>query len=848
MTEDHDPFAPIDNAEATVDCEERSNSELDDAVVIMPPPSDAEDPWIAATRLFGREPDFLWRYNDQGGLLFVVGRWDFADAGKKYLPLCWVKDSDGREGWDFKQPPAPRPLYRLNVLFRQPNAPVLVVEGEKCVDAARAVFLEFVVTTSPGGAGAADKADWSVLAGRQKVLIFPDADKPGIDYGQQVASILHELGVPEIHIVDASALAARTHDGSTREPPAAWDIADALEEGWPIERLRTAIKQNAKPWQTPELQTEWSDKFEMTSDGLAILRQSNGEDEKILFTGLFTVVGEGRDCVGAGRGLWIEWVDRDNRPQRGYVRHADLVGDGVDWLKDLTDRGFPGPVERQKIGWLRQALHLCGPAKRITMVQRTGWVGSTFVLPDKTIGNTDGETIMFGGRADSARYAEQGNLEEWKEKVATVAAGNPRILFPMSAAFAGPIEDFLEEPSFGFNFVGSSSIGKTAAVIGAGSVWGGGGPLGFALSWRTTDNAAENIFSAHSGTVVAFDEFGQLPAEVASAIPYMFGNGYGKNRATRNGDARKTAQWRGILLSTGEVGIGMKIDELGRGRKAKAGQLVRLPDVPMDAGKGHGVFDDCQGKPAGELAQHLKRSAITYYGTAGPAFVLHLSKWFAQNLAQAKAELRARIEAVHKRLLQDLAGDGQIVRVAGYFALVAVAGELARSALNLPWRDGEAVDAARICFESWRNQRGGSDRQEVLNAIDALREAIEKHGPSRFQRLNGNAYGGVENATSFPMRDLLGYQFDEHEEIIWGFTTSGLKEVLRGIGEFTDLVRELVDGGVIRRGTERIQSEKKIEGKKRRLYAVPDSLISGTENSPCDRSSVATTATLATGA
>src|SRR4029078_3934082 len=144
----------------------------------------------------------------------------------KYLPLCCVKDSDGREGWAFRQHPAPRPLYRLNALLRQPNAPVLVVEGEKCVDAARAVFLEFVVTTSPGGAGAADKADWSVLAGRQKVWIFGDADKPGTDYGQQVASILHELGVPEIHLVDTAALAGRKHDGSTREPPAGWDIAD----------------------------------------------------------------------------------------------------------------------------------------------------------------------------------------------------------------------------------------------------------------------------------------------------------------------------------------------------------------------------------------------------------------------------------------------------------------------------------------------------------------------------------------------------------------------------------------------------------------------------------------------
>jgi hypothetical protein len=97
------------------------------------------------------------------------------------------------------------------------------------------------------------------------------------------------------------------------------------------------------------------------------------------------------------------------------------------------------------------------------------------------------------------------------------------------------------------------------------------------------------------------------------------------------------------------------------------------------------------------------------------------------------------------------------------------------------------------------------------------------------------------------VRYLLGYQFNEHEEIIWGFTTSGLKEVLRGIGEFAGLVSDLVHRGVIRRGTERVQIEKKIEGAKRRLYAVPDALLSATESLPSDRGSVATTATLATG-
>jgi hypothetical protein len=67
-------------------------------------------------------------------------------------------------------------------------------------------------------------------------------------------------------------------------------------------------------------------------------------------------------------------------------------------------------------------------------------------------------------------------------------------MFSESVGFAGPLADLLDEGSFGFHLDGGSSIGKTAALVAAGSVWGGGGPLGFAYSWRTTDNGAEGMF------------------------------------------------------------------------------------------------------------------------------------------------------------------------------------------------------------------------------------------------------------------------------------------------------------------------------------------------------------------
>jgi putative DNA primase/helicase len=371
MTDHPDPFAPIDVSDST-DPPEFRELTPEDSVVVTPVPASAEKIGEAAARLFGRRPDDFWQDHDEHGRpLFAVARWNQPGKRKRILPLSWVRHPDGREDWAFKNHPAPRRLYRLNVLGVSPAAPVVVVEGEKCADAAQDVFPGSVVTTSPGGADAADMTDWKPLARRSEALIWPDADQPGIAYAEQVGSILHRLGVPKIRIVDALALGARKPDSGTREPVSGWDVADALEEGWAVDALRDAASENARVWTPQAPTTEWPDDFEMTKDGLVKIEQTTDGIETILFTGPFTVHGEGRDFSGASRGLWISWKDGDDCEQRGFVRHADLVGEGVDWLKDITDRGFRGPIVRKRVVWLRLALHGCRPGRgRIRVVFR----------------------------------------------------------------------------------------------------------------------------------------------------------------------------------------------------------------------------------------------------------------------------------------------------------------------------------------------------------------------------------------------------------------------------------------------------------------------------------------------
>lgn len=117
-------------------------------------------------------PSQLWRYKDASGrLLGNVCRWE-TPKGKKILPLTYCENAEGERTWRFKQFREPRPLYRLDDLAARATATVLVCEGEKTADAAAALFPNVVATTSPGGANAAGKADWSPLAGRD-LLIWP---------------------------------------------------------------------------------------------------------------------------------------------------------------------------------------------------------------------------------------------------------------------------------------------------------------------------------------------------------------------------------------------------------------------------------------------------------------------------------------------------------------------------------------------------------------------------------------------------------------------------------------------------------------------------------------------------
>ena len=109
-----------------------------------------------------------------------------------------------------------------------PDAPVLMVEGEKTADAAQGYFPDHGVLTWNGGANAVAKADLSPLQGK-KVTIWPDNDEPGFKAALSLADLLE--GQADVSIVQPPDTL-----------PEKWDLADATEPGFlPQVHITTAM-------------------------------------------------------------------------------------------------------------------------------------------------------------------------------------------------------------------------------------------------------------------------------------------------------------------------------------------------------------------------------------------------------------------------------------------------------------------------------------------------------------------------------------------------------------------------------------------------------------------------------
>ncbi|WP_236960888.1 DUF927 domain-containing protein [Methylobacterium durans] len=806
----------------------------------MPVPVGAPPALPRRHRSYG-EPAAAWPYlNAKGRVLFYACRFALPDGSKKYCPLSLFEGAGGTLSWVWKGPPAPRPLYGLDLLAARPDAHVLLCEGEKSADAALKLVPDHVAITSPNGSKNARHADWSPLRGRH-VVIWPDADEPGLDYAREAAVLALNAGAFTVAIID---------------PPSnvsviGWDAADALEERWSSERAgqlvatakpfstagrsnqdeawidvsgaaATSVDKNLPPIARLRPAIEWPRGYRMTAKGLAFKPQEDEPGEWL--SGPFDVHALVRTEEGTGWSVAISFRDPDGRLQTVVVALADLAaGDAAEVRREMAGKGLRLASGRSAKDRFIIALASLTVDLRAMLVSRSGWHanGEVYAAPNftATTPEREAEPIVFRADQQADGFRTAGDLAAWIDEVASLAAGQSRLLFSLGVAFAGPLLEPLGQEPGAFNLVGPSSCGKTTALRMAGSVWGGGGPLGFAVTWRTTANALEGTAAAHNDSLLALDELGMCEPKDLDAAAYALTGGSGKGRLKADGDMRTRQRWRIMVLSTGEITFAQRIADGAFLRGARAGQMVRFVDVPADAGQGHGLFDHSAGYgDASELSNAVRERTGRLYGTAGPAFVNAL----LADREKAIGTARALIAAFLAERLPPSAG-GQVQRVGTRFALVAAAGELAVSFRLLPVEPGAVTAAAESIFRQWLAQRGGTGASEDRNAVRAVRDFLLRHASARFIKAqHGHDEGSwrAQNVAGFRLgRDDENGDFLFHDGG-WEEATQGLdpRAAADALAEAGFLVR---DPGGKRKRAERVGY------RTMRVYRVVASILDG---------------------
>jgi len=490
--------------------------------------------------------------------------------------------------------------------------------------------------------------------------------------------------------------------------------------------------------------------FRLDSEGLWFLRKGRAEDDGTetaakpeRICGPFQVLAEARDARACAWGLRLRWQDPDGVTHEETIPRELALGEGAELARILVRRGLwvaPEDARRKKLVAYLASVKVPGRARS---VERVGWHGHAFVLPDAAFGDAaDGEKVHLSLDLEH-NFRVRGSLEDWQREVAIHAQGNSRLGFALSCAFAAPLLGRLGMESGGFHFCGPSSKGKTTCIEAAGSVWGG--PV-YRETWRATANGLEAIALSHCDCLLILDEQGQALPHEAGEVAYLLANGMDKVRARKTLEGRPRRRWQTLFLSTGEVTLADKMRE--DGRTPKAGQDVRMVDIPVTPEGLDQAFESWDSLPSSKaLADHLRVATRQNYGSAARAFLERLCRLQERDLLELE-----RRKVAWARTHLPRGADSQVGRVVDRFALVALAGELAAEWGIVPWRPGNAEWSADVCLRAWLVQRGGIRAGESERGLAAVLGFIERHGSSRFADWE-NRGERIPNCAGFRRRD-----------------------------------------------------------------------------------------------
>lgn len=470
--------------------------------------------------------------------------------------------------------------------------------------------------------------------------------------------------------------------------------------------------------------------------------------------GPLRVVSFPRRLDGSGYAAAVEFVARDGRLQTATIAQADLTRDA--FLSRLIDLGLARYASAVFVAQYIMAWEGIGYSWR---VDRAGWFqdpegGLSFVRADGIVHHGHPHAaapVVLTGSRPAGRQAA-GTLEGWQHQVATMAAGNPALIFAICAALGGPLLRLAGIETAGFNVFGPSATGKSLLLRLAISAAGDPASLS---PWSAAETGLHRQSAEAQDGLLALDALPRDPGAKLLKAVLALGDDGGAGRVDAARDPDGSRRFRRIVLSTSELPISALLQ---RKKKSPPSALaLRMIDIPATQGR-HGLLDDLHGHPDGlRSARALEAAMRRHHGHLLPAFLDHLVANLDQvttDLLEALPGLAREFAAALPATFQDPASLGPTLHlVAERFALISQAGEMAIALGLLPWPPGTAREAARRMARLARHPDQGTDTGATFH-LQSLRDYIHRNA----ERIIDLEPQGPTEARG----DTLGWRDEDH--------------------------------------------------------------------------------------
>ncbi|HCM1914245.1 TPA: DUF927 domain-containing protein [Salmonella enterica subsp. salamae serovar 28:r:e,n,z15] len=481
---------------------------------------------------------------------------------------------------------------------------------------------------------------------------------------------------------------------------------------------------------------------------------------------------------------------------------AGDIGEREGW-RSLKSGGVKIVANPRYRGLLSDWIQQNAPTQEWGISHRAGWFRGAYIMPDgEVIGEPENPVMFNGGSAAASGYTVSGTPDSWRDSVARLAGGNPMMMLGVAASLAAPLIGLVNADGFGVHLFDNSTAGKTTTADIAASVWGS--PDLLRLTWYGTALGIANEAEAHNDGLLPLDEIGQgTSAKDVAISAYTLFNGAGKLQGTKDGGNRELRRWRTVAISTGEKDIETFLAE--EGIRAKAGQLVRLLNIPMEKSTVHHEHGNGE-----RHAKALKAAYTENYGATGRKWV----KWLTSHQQEAKDAVKAARER-WCGLIPENYGE-QVKRVADRFAILEAA--LIAGQYLTGWSEQASRDAMQHCFNAWVGEfgTGSKEHQQIIAQCEAF---LNAYGFSRFAPL-------PYDPRDLPIKDLAGYRQkkgdDETPTIFYTFPAAFENEIAAGfnVKQFAEVLK--IAGMLTPPGSGRGYQRKspRIDGRQINVYVI----------------------------